>query len=105
MKLFRLSLRRRRRAQLPAWATENTTEATIVQHEAEALIAVSRSRTWAQANTAPSIRISWCGRLDRFFLRPIGPLGSVLRSSDYGSAASGLHIGRRQDRALAHKRR
>ncbi|HCT79341.1 MAG TPA: hypothetical protein DGT23_22830 [Micromonosporaceae bacterium] len=49
MKLFRLALRLGR--QLPAWATESTTEANVVRHEAEPVIAQNRSRTWAQANT------------------------------------------------------
>jgi hypothetical protein len=36
---------------MPAWATEGTTEANIVRQEADALVAESRSRAWASANT------------------------------------------------------
>lgn len=51
MKLFDLALRRNRRRRLPTWATEKTDETVIAQREADALVAESRSRTWASANT------------------------------------------------------
>jgi hypothetical protein len=43
--------KRRRQTPLPAWATESTEEAAIVQREAEAVFAESRSRQWADVST------------------------------------------------------
>lgn len=50
MTLFRFLLFRNRR-QMPTWATKSTTEMDVVRHEAEALIAESRSRRWASVDT------------------------------------------------------